>query len=70
LAAAPQARQVATSILNTRFSLCAQVIAMDGMYAGFAGAKTGYCHMALHRCFLILIRNSFLAGLAAPGWGH
>jgi hypothetical protein len=43
---------------------------MDGMYAGFAGAKTGHCQMALHRCFLILIGNRFLAGLAAPGRGH
>jgi len=30
------------SILKTRFSRFAQVIAMDGMYAGFAGAKTGH----------------------------
>ncbi len=30
------------SMLKTRFNLCAQVIAMEGMYAGFAGAKTGH----------------------------
>ena len=30
------------SILNTRLNRCAQVIARDGMYAGFAGAKTGH----------------------------
>jgi hypothetical protein len=29
------------SILKTRFNRFAQVIARDGMYAGFAGAKTG-----------------------------
>jgi hypothetical protein len=29
------------SMLDTRFRRCAQVIAMEGMYAGFAGAKTG-----------------------------
>jgi len=34
--------QVSMSISKTRFNLCAQVIAMDGMYAGFAGAKTGH----------------------------
>ncbi len=27
---------------KTRFKRCAHVIAMDGMYAGFAGAKTGH----------------------------
>jgi hypothetical protein len=40
--APPQALQVSMSILKTRLSCCAQVIAMDGMYAGFAGAKTGH----------------------------
>jgi hypothetical protein len=30
------------SMLKTRFNRFAQVIAKDGMYAGFAGAKTGY----------------------------
>jgi hypothetical protein len=34
--------------VNTRFSSCAQVIAMDGMYAGFAGAKTGHGRMTLN----------------------
>jgi len=29
-------------MLNTRFNRFAQVITMDGMYAGFAGAKTGH----------------------------
>jgi len=36
------AHQFTSSIANTRFNRCAQVIAMDGMYAGFAGAKTGH----------------------------
>ena len=36
--------------MNTRFNRCIQVIAMDGMYAGFAGAKTGHAAMALLRC--------------------
>ena len=44
LAAPPLLLQTSMSMLNTRFNCCAQVIAMDGMYAGFAGAKTGYCH--------------------------
>ncbi len=44
LTAPPHLGQVSMSILKTRLSRCAQVIAMDGMYAGFAGAKTG------HRC--------------------
>ena len=30
------------------------VIAMEGMYAGFAGAKTGYCRMQLRVCFIFL----------------
>jgi hypothetical protein len=34
--------QVSISILKTRFKRFAQVIARDGMYAGFAGAKTGH----------------------------
>ena len=42
LALPPQIRHLSTSRLNTRLSLWAQVIAMDGMYAGFAGAKTGH----------------------------
>ena len=36
------AHQFCLSILNARFNRCAQVIARDGMYAGFAGAKTGH----------------------------
>ena len=42
LTAPPQARQVSMSMPNTRFRRCAHVIAMDGMYAGLAGAKTGH----------------------------
>jgi hypothetical protein len=38
----PHSLQVSISILKTRFNRFAQVIAMDGMYAGFAGAKTGH----------------------------
>jgi hypothetical protein len=40
--------------VKTRFRRCAQVIAMDGMYAGFAGAKTGHRRMTLNWRFLIL----------------
>ncbi len=43
---------------------------MDGMYAGFAGAKTGHGHMALCGCFLFLIRCHFAAAFAPPGRGH
>jgi hypothetical protein len=39
---------------NSRFSCRAQVIAMDGMYAGFAGAKTGHGGVALGRRSFIL----------------
>jgi len=70
LAAPPQMRHVSTSISNTRLSLCAQVIAMDGMYAGFAGAKTGHRHMTLGGRFLVLILCDFLATLAPPRRGH
>ena len=38
------------SMLNTRLSRCAQVIAMEGMYAGFAGAKTGHGGTLLGGC--------------------
>ncbi len=51
----PQAWQVSTSMLNTRLRRCAQVIAMDGMYAGFAGAKTGHGGTALGRCLIICL---------------
>jgi hypothetical protein len=40
--------------VKTRFRRWAQVIAMDGMYAGFAGAKTGHRCMTLNWRFLIL----------------
>jgi hypothetical protein len=49
--------------LNTRFSRCAQVIAMDGMYAGFAGAKTGHRRMMLNWRLLLLAIRCY--GLAA-----
>ncbi len=35
-------------------SLSLRLIAMEGMYAGFAGAKTGYCRMQLRVCFIFL----------------
>ena len=41
------AHQFTLSMLKTRFSRCAQVIAMEGMYAGFAGAKTGHRRVVL-----------------------
>ena len=47
------------------------VIARDGMYAGFAGAKTGHRHMTLRGCFLIIrIRCHMSAALAPLGRGH
>jgi hypothetical protein len=42
LTSPPHSLQVSMSILKTRFKRFAQVIARDGMYAGFAGAKTGH----------------------------
>ena len=44
---------------NTRFKRCTQVIAMDGMYAGFAGAKTGHGGMLHHRRSLIAVYLAF-----------
>jgi hypothetical protein len=55
LTAPPQAGQVSMSMPNTRLRRCAQVIAMDGMYAGFAGAKTGHGSPALRRRFLLFL---------------
>jgi hypothetical protein len=63
LAGPPQTRHLSTSILKTRVSRCAQVIAMDGMYAGFAGAKTGHGRMALNGYLLLLAIRCF--GLVA-----
>jgi hypothetical protein len=52
-------------LVNTRFSRWAQVIAMDGMYAGFAGAKTGHRRMTLNgRLFALAICVFGLATLA------
>ena len=54
---------------NTLFNLCIQVIAMDGMYAGFAGAKTGHGYMAFSRglIFPCLVRLGF-AAFPSLGW--
>ncbi len=41
----PQCSQRSRSMRKTLFNRCAQVIATDGMYAGFAGAKTGHGSM-------------------------
>ena len=49
LALPTQIHHLSTSMLNTRLSLWAQVIAMDGMYAGLAGAKTGHRRMTMNR---------------------
>jgi len=54
------------SIWNTRFSRWAQVIAMDGMYAGFAGAKTGHGGMAFGRCFIFRVGRSLFLMLPLP----
>ncbi len=51
---------------NTRFSRCAQVIVMDGMYAGFAGVKTGHRCPALHRHALLLLRGGLGFGALPP----
>ena len=67
----PQLLQVSMSMLNARFRRCAQVIAMDGMYAGFAGAKTGHGgppfggRGVFHR-----IRHASFVALAALGRRH
>ena len=64
--APPQAGQVSMSMPKTRFSRCAQVIAMDGMYAGFAGAKTGHRGPAFHRRFLLSLLEGFGLGALPP----
>jgi len=66
LAVPPQTRHVSTSILKTRFSRCAQVIAMDGVYAGFAGAKTGHGRMTLNWRLLLLALGTFGLATLAP----
>ena len=48
----PQWVQVSTSMLNTLFNRWAQVFAMDGIYAGFAGAKTGHGCSSFIRSFV------------------
>ena len=47
---APRTSQISMSMLTTRFKRLAQVIAMEGMYAGFAGAKTGHGGATLGGC--------------------
>jgi hypothetical protein len=44
--------------VKTRLSRCAQIIAMDGMYAGFAGAKTGHSRMTLNWRLLLWLSNN------------
>ena len=57
--------------MNTRFKRCAQVIAMDGRYAGFAGAKTGHGGPAFRgRGVLRHIRRAGLVALAAFSRRH
>ena len=72
LAAAPQTRQVIhVNVEHPLQSLSLRLIARDGMYAGFAGAKTGHRHMTLRGCFLIIrIRCHMSAALAPLGRGH
>jgi len=71
LADPPQTRHISTSILKTRFSRCAQVIAMDGMYAGFAGAKTGHGHRTLNGYLLPLAIRCFgLVAFSPFCWRH
>ncbi len=50
-------------MLNTRFSRCAHVIARDGMYAGFAGAKTGHRHVTFSRdsIFCLIVYPTLIA---------
>jgi hypothetical protein len=48
--------------VKIRFSRSAQVIAMDGMYAGFAGAKTGHRRMTLNWRLLLLAIRPFVIG--------
>jgi len=57
-------------LVHTRLSRCPQVIARDGMYASFAGARTGHRHMTLRECFLIRICCNFPDAPASPGWPH
>ena len=69
--APPQAGQVSMSMPKTRFSRCAHVIAMDGMYAGFAGAKTGHCCSAFRWRFLLSLLEGFGFGSLPPlPWCH
>ncbi len=67
----PHSRQVSISMLNTRFRRCAQVNAMDGMYAGFAGAKTGHRGASFGRRLVLRHVGRFeLAAFTPPGGRH
>ena len=86
LADPPQTRYISTSISpkaptvgeNTlqpsppgAYFWCAQVIAMDGMYAGFAGAKTGHGRMTLNWHLLLLAIRCFgLVAFSPFCWRH
>ena len=64
-----QALQISMSILKTRLGHCALVNAMDGMYAGFAGAKTGHRHSPFRRGWRS-IGHPGLVAPAPPGRRH
>ena len=64
--APPQADQVSMSMPNMRLSRCAHVFAMDGTYAGFAGAKTGHRGPALRRRLLFPRLGGLGLGAAPP----
>jgi hypothetical protein len=55
------------SISKTRFNRFAQVIARDGMYAGFAGAKTGLRSPFFGGRLVGLIRKARSLTFASPG---
>jgi hypothetical protein len=50
----------------THFGRCIQVFAWDGIYVGFAGAKTGHRRMALGRRLIQPAFPSALTPLASP----
>jgi hypothetical protein len=66
LTSLPHLSQVSTSRLKTRFKRFARVIARDGMYAGFAGAKTGHRSPFFGRGLVGLISHVVFFTFAPP----
>ena len=66
--APPQAGQVSMSMPKTRFSRCAHVIAMDGMYAGFCRSKNRSLLLGVPPAFSLVPPRRLWVWLPSPAF--